>query len=235
MNEEKIWKYLYSVFQNAYGTAALMGNLMAESSLNPSCVTGAIKDPDYVKKADAGTIDYVHDGCAFGLVQWCFRTRKEGLLKYAKSKNMSVGSIDLQLEYMCKELKESYKTVYNAIINAKNIKDPSDIIMLKYEKPANTSEKMRQKRADYGKKFYDMFVSGESSEKKEPETSSRMVVVTTDKVNIRAGNGTNFPRITQVNKNAMYEHVATSDNGWYAVKLIGKVGWVSSEFSKLKK
>lgn len=237
MNEEKIWKFIYGKSKNAYGTAALMGNLMAESSLNPKNVTGS-KDPDYVKKADSGSIDFVYDGCAFGLVQWCYRTRKEGLLYYAKSLGVSVGDIDLQLEYMWKELKESYKTAYNSIINATNIRESSDIIMLKYEKPANTSETMKQKRANYGQKFYNMFASPDSQdnpEKKDSKNVPTKVIVTTDRVNLRAGNGTNYPRISQVNKNAMYEWVATSDNGWYAIKIPSKVVWVSSEFSKLIK
>lgn len=232
-NEEKIWTYFYKKSNNAYGTAALMGNLMAESSLNPLNVTGS-KDPDYVKKADAGTIDFVHDGHAFGLAQWCFRTRKEGLLNYAKSKGVSVGDIDMQLDYIWKELKESYKTAYNAIISAKNIREASDVIMLKYEKPANTSEAMKQRRANYGEKFYNTFAKlPDNSGEKMPKTSSKKVVITTDKVNLRAGNGTNFPRVSQVNKNAMYEWIATAENGWYAISIPGKIVWVSGEYSKL--
>ena len=34
-NEEIIWTYLNERLNNPYGTAALMGNLFAESSLNP--------------------------------------------------------------------------------------------------------------------------------------------------------------------------------------------------------
>lgn len=236
VNEEKIWKFIYEKSHNAYGTAAMMGNLMAESSLNPKNVTGS-KDPDYIQKADAGTIDFAKDGHAFGLVQWCFHTRKEGLLSYAKSLNASVGNTDVQLNYMWKELKDSYKTAYNAIINATNIRESSDIIMLKYEKPANTSEAMKQKRADYGKKFYDMFASSDSKdnlEKKEPKTHVKKVIITTDRVNLRTGNGTNFSRVSQVNKNAMYEWVATSENGWHAIKIPGKVVWVSGDFSKVQ-
>ena len=128
MNEKVIWDFIYSKCGNPYGTAALMGNLMAESSLNPRNVTGS-KDPDYVQKANAGLIDFVHDGHAFGLVQWCYRTRKEGLLYYAQTLGASVGDINIQLEYMWKELKESYKTAYNAIINASNIRESSDVII----------------------------------------------------------------------------------------------------------
>lgn len=230
MNEKVIWDFIYSKCKNSYGTAALMGNLMAESSLNPRNVTGS-KDPDYVQKADAGIIDFVHDGHAFGLVQWCFRTRKEGLLNSAKASGASVGDINIQLNYIWKELKESYKTVYNAIMNATNIREASDVIMLKYEKPVNTSETMKQKRANYGQQFFNTFASGE---KQETKPTMKKVVITKDRVNLRAGNGKNFTSISQVNKNAMYEWVATAENGWHAIKLPNRVVWVSGEFSKVQ-
>jgi uncharacterized protein YgiM (DUF1202 family) len=82
-----------------------------------------------------------------------------------------------------------------------------------------------------------MFVSSElqnNSGVNESKTLPKKVVITKDRVNLRAGNGTNFSRISQVNKNAMYEWVATSENGWHAIKIPGKVVWVSGEFSELK-
>ena len=51
MNEKVIWDYIFNKCKNPYGAAAMMGNLMAESSLNPACVTG-VKDPEYIQKAD---------------------------------------------------------------------------------------------------------------------------------------------------------------------------------------
>lgn len=232
-NEDKIWKFLFDKTNNAYGTAALMGNLMAESSLNPLSVSGVKDSNNYVYNADNGIIDFVYDGHAFGLAQWCYYTRKAGLYKLARSKSMSVGDLDVQLEYLWSELK-TYKTAYNAVIEAKNIREASDIVMLKYEKPANTSEAAKQRRADYGQKFYDAFCKpAENSGENKPKTAQKKVVITTDRVNIRAGNGTNYPRVSQVNKNAMYEWIATAENGWYAINLPGRVAWVSGEFSKL--
>ena len=35
-NEEKIWNYLYEKIGNSYGVSGLMGNLYAESGLNPA-------------------------------------------------------------------------------------------------------------------------------------------------------------------------------------------------------
>lgn len=34
-NEEKIWNYLYDKLGNPYGVAGIMGNMYAESALNP--------------------------------------------------------------------------------------------------------------------------------------------------------------------------------------------------------
>ncbi len=155
MNEKVIWDFLYDKTHNAYGTAAVMGNLMAESSLNPKSATGS-KNKNYVSDADSGAIDFIHDGVAFGLVQWCFRTRKEGLLNYAKACGTSVGDITTQLNYMWTEL-QKYTAVFDAVINGNDIRTISDLVMLKYERPAGTGEAQKKKRADYGQKFYDQF------------------------------------------------------------------------------
>ena len=53
------------------------------------------------------------------------------------------------------------------------------------------------------------------------------------KVNIRAGNGPSYGRITSVPSNTVLPYVATASNGWYAVKVKNAVGWVSPEFASL--
>ena len=164
MHEQQIWDFLYSKTHNAYGTAALMGNLFAESSLNPQCANGVRSkygwtNEQYTYYSDKGEHDFINDGVAYGLVQWCYKTRKQGLLEASKGK--SISDLDVQLNYMWKEL-QSYKTVLNAILKATNIRETSDVIMLKYEKPANTSEKMKAKRAAYGQKYFDQFTKIDS-------------------------------------------------------------------------
>ena len=164
MNEKIIWDYLVRYVRNQYGTAAIMGNLMAESSLNPQCVTGT-KDPDYISKADEGVIDFIHDKHAFGLVQWCVWSRKEKLYNYAKACGQSLGDLNMQLDYMVKELTENYPKTWGMMVNATSIREASDLFMLRYEKPANTSETMKKRRADYAQKFYDQFASGKSDDR----------------------------------------------------------------------
>lgn len=162
-NDETVWNWLSKKIDNPHGVAALMGNLFAESSMNPICANGIKKygltNIEYTTIVDSGKNDnFINDGIAYGLVQWCFKTRKQGLLELARKQNKSVGNLFLQLEYMWQEL-QSYKTVLRAITSSKNIREISDIVMLKYERPSNKSEAAKQKRAQYGQKYYDKFMS----------------------------------------------------------------------------
>lgn len=161
-NDSIIWKYLYDKMKNPYGVAALMGNLFAESSLNPINANGVNKlgmtDSEYTKLADSGGGNFANDGIAYGLAQWCYHTRKEGLLNFAKAHNKSVGDINLQLDYLWEEL-QKYKTVIKALLEATDIKEASDIVLTKYERPANQSDSVKTKRANYARSYYNKFAS----------------------------------------------------------------------------
>lgn len=226
MNEKVIWDCLLQKVGNPYGTAAIMGNLMAESSLNPACVTGT-KDSDYVKKADAGEIDFAHDKHAFGLVQWCYYTRKGGLLNYAKQTGRSVGHLQMQLEYMVKEMSNDYKSVWQAVTNATNIRSASDTVMLKYEKPATTTEAAKQKRANCGQKFYDQF-AGKPEPQPSPVPSGTKMVRAKDQVNLRSGPGKTNARVGELKKGQTLELIET-ENGWHKVAV-----WVMGDFVEVK-
>lgn len=225
MNEEFIWNFIQSKTKNEYGTAAIMGNLMAESSLNPHCVTG-IKDPEYICKADNDEIDFAHDGHAFGLVQWCYYTRKGGLQGYAKQVGRSVGDLQMQLEYLVKEMSQDYKSVWKAVTEAKSIRTASDTVMLKYEKPASTSEAAKLKRANYALKYYDQF-----AEKKEPEPapqpSGKKMVRAKSQVNIRSGPGMNNQILGELKGNRTAELIST-ENGWHKIAV-----YVKAEFAEV--
>lgn len=162
-NEETIWNWLYIKFRNVYGVAALMGNLFAESSLNPICANKIKKhgltNAEYTAITDSGVNDnFITDGIAYGLAQWCYYTRKRSLLEFAKSRGKSVGDLETQLWFLYEELKK-YKTVFNAICDAKSIREASDVILLRYEKPKNQSDEVKVKRAGFGQKYYDKYAA----------------------------------------------------------------------------
>ena len=59
-----------------------------------------------------------------------------GLYDYAKSTNRSIGNLEMQLEFLWIELQNYIKQ----LAAATNVREASDIIMLKFEKPSDQSE-----------------------------------------------------------------------------------------------
>ena len=174
-NEEKIWNYLFEKFGNAYGAAGCMGNLMAESGLNPKNLqnTGNIKlgmtDDEYVTAIDNGTYtkeQYIYDQQGAFLAQWTYWSRKKALYEYAKYKNASIGSLEMQLEFLCKELSENYKSVLTTLKTAKSVKEASNAVLLKFECPADQSVAAQNKRASYGQKYYDKYATSSKGDEK---------------------------------------------------------------------
>lgn len=171
--EEQVWNFLRSKGLNEYGTASLMGNLYAESGLNPKNLenTGnsrlGMTDEQYTSAVDSGTYaNFIKDSFGFGLVQWTYYTRKQALYEYAKSKNKSVGNLEIQLEFLYKELSASYPAVLSTLKNAKSVLEGSNAVLLKYERPADQSVAVQNKRASYGQKYYDKYAtSGQGDEK----------------------------------------------------------------------
>lgn len=68
-----------------------------------------------------------------------------------------------------------------------------------------------------------------------PKPVGTTVVITSEggKVNIRVGHGTSYSRITSVAPGTTFEYVATAANGWHAVIVGAKVGWVSGNYSRI--
>ena len=71
----------------------------------------------------------------------------------------------------------------------------------------------------------------ESDEPPKPSSDKRVrIVCSNGAVNIRVGNGTQYDRITTSKDGSSFEWVATAENGWHAVVVNGRVGWVSGKY-----
>lgn len=170
MNEQKIWDYLKAQGFNASGAAGLMGNLYAESGLDPKNLQNSYEkklgynDANYTTAVDSGRYtNFVHDSAGYGLAQWTYWSRKQGLLDAAKAANKSIGDLDVQLTYLIKEL--GAYGLLNSLRSAASVKAASDLVLLKFEKPADQSEAAKNRRAGYGQTFYDKYASVKKEEK----------------------------------------------------------------------
>jgi hypothetical protein len=169
-NEEKIWNYLIAKIKNPYGCAGCMGNMYAESGLRPNNLQNSYEtklgytDESYTKAVDNGTYtNFVHDSAGYGLVQWTYWSLKEYLLNFAKSKNKSIGDLEMQLECVCTQLEKQYSSVWNTLLNAKSVLEASNAMLLKFERPADQSENAQKKRAAYGQTYYDKYAEKKST------------------------------------------------------------------------
>lgn len=159
--EEQIWFYLSQKLGNEYGAAGVMGNLYAESALNPKNLQNSYEkklkmtDAEYTSAVDNGSYtNFVKDKAGYGLCQWTFWSRKEKLLRKAKEQGVSIGNLELQLDYLFDELETSYKGVLNTLKNATSVAEASKSFMLGFERPANQTPANQKKRAEYGDLYW---------------------------------------------------------------------------------
>lgn len=170
-NEEKIWNFLASKGLNAFGVAGLMGNLYAESALNPQNLQNTyekklgLSDAEYTAAVDSGSYTgFVRDSAGYGLAQWTYWSRKEALLAYAKAAKASIGDLETQLGFLFKELSEGYTSVLAVLKTATSVRQASDVVLTKYERPANQGESVQIKRASYGQSYYDKYAKAAATE-----------------------------------------------------------------------
>ena len=258
VEESVIWNYLLGKIGNAFGVAGLMGNLYAESGLKPINVQNSYEkklgytDDTYTDAVDNGSYkNFVKDAAGYGLAQWTYYTRKQALLDYAKSIQSSIGNLTTQLEFLYTEL-TGYKTVLSTLKSAKSVKEASDIVLTQFERPADQSDAVKNKRAGYGQTYYDKYVgSGSKPQAPTPQAPASGSKVedamyqdksakggksfrTTANLNIRLGAGTNKKILKVLNKGTKatwygYYNVVSGVK-WYLVVADGVTGYVSSKY-----
>lgn len=165
MNEVKIWSFLHEKGLNDYAVAGIMGNLFAESGLNPHNLQNTYEkklgmtDSAYVAAVDNGSYtNFVRDSAGFGLAQWTYWSRKQALLEFAHSVGKSIGDLDMQLTFLWKEM-SAYIDMMTTLRSATSVFEASNAVLLNFERPADQSKIVQKKRAEYGQKYYDQFAA----------------------------------------------------------------------------
>lgn len=101
----------------------------------------------------------------FGLAQWTSRGRKEGLWSYTKGKNKSISDIDGQVSFLTYELKNSFPSVWSVVSTTNSINSASDIVLTKFEEPANAQNYIDIRRS-YSTEIYNLFKDSKGDETK---------------------------------------------------------------------
>lgn len=173
--DELIWNFLLTKGLTPAGAAGLMGNLEAESALRPNNLQNSYErslgytDESYTAAVDNGVYnDFVNDCAGYGLAQWTYRARKAALLDFCESSGRSIGDLNAQLEFLYKELSESYSGLLAKLKATTSIKEASDLVLTQFERPADMGDSVKEKRAAFGNVFLSKFVHESAVE---PETS----------------------------------------------------------------
>ncbi len=145
------------------GAAGLVGNLIAESGVQPNRIEGShtntpMRAPDFTGRVRDFPPDEVRDRSygrragprhpGVGLAQWTSPNRRTGLLRHT-FQGRQLGSailsdLDAQVDYLVSELRTGYRPV-NAVLMAPGVTvdQASDEVLLRFEIPAAVLNKPR--------------------------------------------------------------------------------------------
>lgn len=130
-NAEKIYNFFIGKGLSPMQAAGFMGNLQAESGMNPKRVQNT-RTPD----GDSDTMK-IDGRTGYGLAQWTSQGRQQNLHNYAVQHGKTDGDLATQLDFLWQELTTSYVTIYNSLKQSSTLEDATFLILTQYERPAN--------------------------------------------------------------------------------------------------
>lgn len=156
MGLQTIYNALRKGGLSRWGSLAVMGNLQAESGNESVRLQGDFDAARRVSKTYAAEVDsgeksrntYSRDARGWGLAQWTYWSRKEGLYDLCKSKGKSIGDEATQCEWLLTELK-SYPTLlaYLKTAGENECYEATRRVCVEFERPAVNNVQVRYNNA----------------------------------------------------------------------------------------
>jgi hypothetical protein len=134
------------------GAAGLVGNLIAESGVQPNRIEGShtatpMRAPDFAGRMRDWTPDEVRDRSysrrtgprhpGIGIAQWTSPDRRRGLFQHRRLGSAILSDLDAQVDYLVTELRGPYRQV-DATLRSPGVslEQASDAVLLRFERPA---------------------------------------------------------------------------------------------------
>lgn len=142
-NAQVIYDKLRAAGLTEAGALGVMGNLQAESGLEPCRVqgdfaAGRTKSIDYAASVDSGLLDVnraASDGLGWGLAQWTYSTRKRALILYCQGSGRSIADLDAQVEFLIREMRD-YAGLWRFLTETDDVWSAADRVCREFERPA---------------------------------------------------------------------------------------------------
>ena len=141
MSEITIWKALKAAGLTDAGAAGLIGNMKCESAMKANNVQDGMGygDEEYTACVDSGKIgreSFQNDARGYGLCQWTFYSRKAGLYDYAKSRGLSIGDEDMQVQFCLQEFPNEAPDTFRLLKTSDDVYKCAEWVCKYYERPA---------------------------------------------------------------------------------------------------
>lgn len=137
-NQEIVFGFLTGKGLSPENSAGFVGNMIAESGVDPNAVEG--------------------NGEGHGIVQWSFG-RKANLFAFADAQGKQWNDLGLQLDFLWSELTGPYSGFLAELRTKTTIRDSAIFIVTDFERPANQSEAKKNQRAQSAQEVYDRYAS----------------------------------------------------------------------------
>ena len=163
-----IWDYFRrTVGLSEKATAALMGNLYAESGLESILYDIAyhpqlgLTNLQYVKQVDLGEYPeekFINDNIGFGIAQWKDITRKEGLYNLCRG---TIGHLPCQISYIYEELKSDYRNAFNCLTEDSSIMLYTIEVMSFYLDIDYLDPEEIKRRTQFSENYYNKYANND--------------------------------------------------------------------------
>lgn len=175
MSESSVWNKLRAKGLSEKATAAIMGNMQAESAFISNNVedryhTASWKtDEYYTAIVDNGVYsknDFMYDGgmsYGYGLCQWTYPSRKACLYDFAKKRNVSIGDEQMQIDFLMEELKSDFPSLLKLLKSSDSLDKMTSDYMTIFENPYDKSEGAINYRIKLAKGIYNKYSGSEIS------------------------------------------------------------------------
>ncbi len=191
---EYIYQQLRLAGTTKAGACAVLGNVQAESAFRANNLQDVfnsslgISDDEFVRRVDSGdTSLFMKQNLGFGLAQWTYGTRKEKFLKFMRSKGVSIANEKAQVEFMIKEFKEDFTTMWSMICRSNDLYECTDKLLRIWENPQVKDYTNRRNNAQswYAKvDSLEKNVTGSSEKSEGGVKASKVETYTQEAINI---------------------------------------------------
>lgn len=214
-----------------------MGNLFAESGLIPTNLQNSyesklgMNDASYTAAVDNGSYtNFTHDSAGYGLAQWTYWSRKQGLFQLCKSRGKSIGDLSTQLDFLYQELTTSYSQLLKILKATSSVEEASNLVVTQFERPADQSFDALKQRALYSQRYFNTYSTQkeEMAKMKYSNANQPLVCMMTNSTCYKQTRKMDIKGVlwhsTGANNKTIKRYVQPSENDKNCQSLIVKIG-----------